>query len=364
MSTPEELKSAPSHILLEIIAGSHLYGLNHKDSDVDIRGIFIPKKEDLFRLSRIPQIQDSKGDILYWDIHRFVELAYANNPNILEVLAAETPLVRNPLMGLLPVDMFLSKLCKDSFCGYAMGQIKKARGLNKKIVNPQPKNRKDILEFCYIINGHKSMGFWEYFYKKHKTQNKNYIFEHFLSKFGLSKVENGDGLFCAFEDSNFRGILSDLESTNFRLSSIPKDISETQSMLIYYNHNGFQTHCKQYREYWDWVESRNVSRYEKNIEADKNFDTKNMMHTFRLLNVGHEIALDGTISNDRTSIDRDFLFSIRNGDVPYEDCMRMVDEKIILIERDYKRSKIQDVPDKKLIEKKLSALYSCYFKIP
>ncbi|UFH53186.1 hypothetical protein [Spirosoma sp. KNUC1025] len=48
---------------------------------------------------------------------------------------------------------FLSKLCRDTFAGYAISQIKKARGLNKKILNPLPKERKSLLNFCYVLPG-------------------------------------------------------------------------------------------------------------------------------------------------------------------------------------------------------------------
>jgi len=36
------------------------------------------------------------------------------------------------------------------FGEYAMGQIRKARGLNKKIVNPQPETRSPLLAFCHV----------------------------------------------------------------------------------------------------------------------------------------------------------------------------------------------------------------------
>ena len=51
---------------------------------------------------------------------------------------------------------FLSKLCMEAFGGYAKKQISKARGQNKMIVNEMPKERKTPLDFCYIIEGHKS----------------------------------------------------------------------------------------------------------------------------------------------------------------------------------------------------------------
>ena len=75
-----------------------------------------------------------------------------NNPNILELLGTpeEFVLYRHPLFDIKP-GMFLSKLCRQTFASYAYSQIKKAKGLNKKINKPVNKERNSILEFCYVI---------------------------------------------------------------------------------------------------------------------------------------------------------------------------------------------------------------------
>src|SRR6218665_437133 len=99
------------------------------------------------------------NDEVYYEIGRFVELLLKNNPNILEILASpeDCILYKHPLMEQFKLEDFLSKLCKDSFAGYAMTQIKKARGLKKKIANPIEKKRKSLLEFCYILQGYESV---------------------------------------------------------------------------------------------------------------------------------------------------------------------------------------------------------------
>ena len=55
-------------------------------------------------------------------------------------------------------EIVLSKLYCEVFAGYALTQIRKARGLNKKIVNPQPDERKEILDFCFALEGQGSVG--------------------------------------------------------------------------------------------------------------------------------------------------------------------------------------------------------------
>jgi len=41
-------------------------------------------------------------------------------------------------MDCLKIEMFLLKNCKETFAKYAITQIKKAKGLNKKLINPVP----------------------------------------------------------------------------------------------------------------------------------------------------------------------------------------------------------------------------------
>ena len=51
----------------------------------------------------------------------------------------------------------MTKKSYYTFYNYAIQQIKKAKGLNKKINKPISKDRKSPLDFCSAIVGHKSM---------------------------------------------------------------------------------------------------------------------------------------------------------------------------------------------------------------
>src|SRR5690606_39631442 len=95
------------------------------------------------------------NDIMYYEIKKFVELLLKNNPNILELLSTPDDCVlhRHPVINLLKSEMFLSKLCNQTFGQYAYAQIKKARGLNKKILNPLDRKRKTVIDFCHVVKG-------------------------------------------------------------------------------------------------------------------------------------------------------------------------------------------------------------------
>ncbi|WP_261381049.1 nucleotidyltransferase domain-containing protein [Mucilaginibacter pallidiroseus] len=132
--TYEQLIATKKNILLDCISGSNAYNLNLPESDTDKKGVFFTSKKEFYGFGYQEQLNNDSNDEVYFEVRRFLELLLKNNPNILELL--NTPkshvLYRHPIMDLIKPADFLSKLCKDTFAGYAQTQVKKARGLNKK----------------------------------------------------------------------------------------------------------------------------------------------------------------------------------------------------------------------------------------
>jgi len=138
--TVEDLKEK-GLIILECLSGSKAYGLDTPESDTDIKGVFILPKHMYYGLNYIPQVSNSTNDIVYYELGRFIELLSVNNPNILELLYTPESaiLYKHPILNQLKSEWVLSKRCEKTFGNFALSQIKKARGLNKKIVNPVDK---------------------------------------------------------------------------------------------------------------------------------------------------------------------------------------------------------------------------------
>lgn len=330
-------------ILFEAISGSRAFGLATENSDTDIRGVYYLPKEDFFGLNYIPQISNETNDITYYEIGRFVELLQKNNPNILEMLASpeDCILQKNPLMDLLHPEDFLSKLCKDTFAGYAVSQIKKAKGLNKKILNPIEKERKSILDFCYILDGPGSVPLKKWLSEKGKFQEKC----------GLTNIGNTKGMHALFYDESgnlgYKGIIQHEEANQVSLSSVSKD--EKPTAYLYCNLDAYSTYCKDYREYWKWVSERNEDRYNVNQEHGQNYDSKNMMHTIRLLQSCEHIFKSGSMQIRVTN--RDKLLDIKAGNQSYESLMQKAEDLIASIEHYYSISLLPDDPDIKKTEK-------------
>ena len=131
-------------------------------------------------------------------------------------------------------------------------------------------------------------------------------------------------------------------------------------VLMSFNKDAYSVYCKEYREYWDWVDKRNDERYIKTLSHGKNYDAKNMMHTFRLLKMSYEIATEGEVNVKRK--DRDFLFQIKEGGFSYEELVKMSDSLLQDIKEAYHKSALPDTPDltaiNDLLVKMRKALYA------
>lgn len=347
--TLEELK-ASGHIIFESISGSRAYGLDTPTSDTDIRGVFILPKDAFYSLDYIGQINNETNDIVYYELRKFIELCSKNNPNILELLNVpeKCVLYKHPIFDDIKKEIFISKLCKNTFANYAFTQIKKARGLNKKIVNPVDKERKSVEGFCLVLEGKKSVPL------SHFLREKDLKSECC----GLAKVPNMKNCYNLFynEEANFQGIARE-NANEVCLSSIPKE--EKPIAMLYFNLDGYSSYCKKYKEYWTWVEKRNEERYKSNISHDKNYDAKNMMHTFRLLYMAKEIGETGEINVHRN--DRDFLLSIKNAEFEYDDLVAKAEQMREELNIIYEYSNLQEKPSLKKVNELLISVRSKFY---
>lgn len=339
-------------IILECISGSKAYGLDTPDSDTDIKGVFLSPKKDFYGLNYIEQISNDTNDIVFYELGKFMELLSVNNPNILELL--DTPqdsvLFKSPLLNQIEIDKVLSKKCKETFGKFAISQIKKAKGLNKKIVNPIDKERKTPLDFCYVNYRSGSIPVMK-FLELNKWNQED------CGLVNISHMKDVFGLYHN-ESLNYEGVIKNKKSNDIALSSIPK--GEEQLALLYFNRNGYSTYCKDYREYWSWVEERNEERYENTKSQGKNYDSKNMMHTFRLLNMAIEIAEQKRINVKRS--DREFLLKIKSGEFEYDELLKMAEEKKRKMEIAFDDSGLPESPNLEYIREMTFRLREKYYE--
>jgi len=403
----QEFIKANNLVLAEVIIGSYAFNLHTPKSDRDVYGIYHLTKEDFYSLHHradhsynhvVEKSKPTDQDITYMEVGKFIELLSVGNPNVLEMLAAYQNMDNvigwnhnSHLIDEIDINKILSKKCFKTFGDYATTQIKKARGLNKKIVNPVEPERKTPIDFCYaMVDGQtKSLG---------SFLSKNGYDQKFCGVVALTNAKDSYALYydrtshMLFGDQRmddisienikeerrsygfpmgygFKGI--EMENSNeIRLSSIPKNwmdlpmvglnrrgstFSPDIEFIGYftYNKDGYVQHCREYREYWDWVEKRNPERHNNNLKQD--YDTKNISHCVRLLSVAREIAEGKGIILKRTE-DRQFLMDIKLGNVEYDVAMAYAENIANSLEELYKNSSLPDESDFQYLNDKLIAI--------
>ena len=132
----------------------------------------------------------------------------------------------------------------------------------------------------------------------------------------------------------YRGITSDL-STDLRLSPVVK--GEKPICHLVYNEYGYRKHCSDYKKFKEWEKNRNPVRYESNLE--KSYDSKNMYHFFRLVQMGIEIANGEGINPVRT-YDREFLLDVRHHKYEYDEIVEMAKAKEEELNQAFKNTKL------------------------
>lgn len=326
-------------IILECISGSRAYGLETLESDTDIKGVFLLPKKDFYGLDYTPQVSNDTNDIVFYEFNRFMQLLSLNNPNILELL--NTPkssvIFKHEYLEEIKPELILSKLCKNTFGKFALSQIKKAKDLKKKIVNPMNKERKNVLAFCYVSYNQSSIPLVKYLLHNQWQQNNC----------GLTKIAHMKDVYGLYHsiEMNYAGIIRKNDSNDISLSPVPK--GQQQHVLMYFNKDGYSKYCKEYKEYWQWVKNRNQSRYENTQSHGKNYDAKNMMHTFRLLEMAIEIAQQSQVNVKRPN--RNFLLDIKNGSYEYEELLKMAKQRQVKMEKAFEKASLPENPNLEII---------------
>lgn len=121
------------------VVGSRAQGLAEDDSDTDRRGFYVPSAAMTFGLEAAPaQIVHDADQLCFWEVEKFVRLALAANPTVLETLFSPIVEFASPwAQRLLALrEAVLSQRAYATFLGYADAQFDKmqrARDRDKAI---------------------------------------------------------------------------------------------------------------------------------------------------------------------------------------------------------------------------------------
>jgi len=348
MKTLEQLLSRyRRRVIFEAVVGSQAYGTALPHSDEDVKGIYVVSESEHVSLDPLPtQLSDEKGDTVFYSLGRFLELALGANPNIIELLFMPDECVRfrSPSFELLEESrsIFVTKQAYDSHVGYAHAQIKKARGQNKWVNNPQPEEPPNLEDFCWLI-------------PNPETEVERMPYRPALAKdcgvaleqCHVAAMEHSPGMYRIYHyGENARGVI---RGGKVVCESIPiEDERERCIGLLSVNENAFERAVRDHKNYWTWRENRNEARWQTQESGVIDYDAKNMMHTFRLLLSGESILKHGYPIVRFEGEQLKFLMDIRAGTFAYDELIEKAEARVEELKSLREGS---DLPEKPNLEK-------------
>jgi hypothetical protein len=330
------------NLIFSCIVGSQAYGTATPTSDIDKKGVYVQPTDEVVSFKYQEQVEVGK-DECYYEIRRFLQLLQSANPTMLELLysSEDCVLTTSPAFQLIinNRDKFLTQKCLNSFGGYAVAQIKKAKGLNKKMNWEKEKvARKTPIDFCYIYEEGKTKPVIQWL-KEEKYDQKwcgLVALDHFKDCYALyydHSSHYGEIGNRTYEPLGFHGIQLD-DSNAMRLSSVPKYMKP--EAIMHYDKDWYTVHCKDFREYNVWLENRNTQRYVDIKGHNQQIDGKNILHCRRLLDTAIEIATEHTLKVRRPNAE--YLLKIRKGEVPIQEIIDQAEEDLKGLDALYAKS--------------------------
>lgn len=337
------LLAHPGHIVLEAVSGSQAYGTAHEESDEDIRGIFVlPLAAYASLAPPAPQVADARGDVVYYSLRRFLELAAVANPSALELLFSPPDCIRRmspcfePLMA--QRDIFVTRRAARGLLAFARAQIKKAKGRNKWINRPQPESPPEKEDFCWFIPRVPTPGAMPYRPMPMRTSGVA------LAECHAASMEHVADTFRLYHyGSAARGVF---RNGTLACESIPVEDEDARCIgLMAFNRGAYDAAMRDHQHYWIWRRARNEARWRSQEQGALDYDAKNMMHTFRLLfSCGHMLAEAAPlvrIEGERL----EFLMAVRGGAFPYEELAARADALAAQLECALETCTLADAPD-------------------
>lgn len=139
-------------MIFATFGGSHAYGTNTPDSDIDIRGCAFNSRTDILGRTNFEQVIDNPTDTTIYSFNKLIHLLSDCNPNTIELLGCkpEQYVFFNDIgrMMVEQRDMFLSQKAVHAFGGYATQQLRRLQAALARDRYDQSEKEKQILSSC------------------------------------------------------------------------------------------------------------------------------------------------------------------------------------------------------------------------
>ena len=305
-------KNLGNNIIILTLGGSHAYGTDNENSDLDIRGCALNSKMQILTNENFEQFVNEATDTTIYAFNKLISLLSNVNPNTIEMLGnkPEHYFYVSPI-GQELIDnahLFLSKKAIYSFGGYANQQLRRLENKSNRLVG-QAQNEEHI----YKTIEHAAYDF----------KNRYFTMPDDAIKLYIDK---------AVQEGYDTEIFMDVNLSHYPLRDYKGMWSEMQSIVKAYGKIG--------------------KRNEKAIEHNKL--GKHMMHLVRLYMMCLDILEKEKIVTYRAD-EHDLLMDIRNGKYldnnrqPIAEFYEMVDDFEKKLEYAKLHTNLPDNPDYKAI---------------
>lgn len=296
----KENQNLDKNICILGLGGSRAYGTNLPESDIDIRGVAVRRKEDILLGNDFENFVDVNTDTTIYSFDKIIDLLTKCNPNTIELLGLDTDdyIYKNEFGELLlkNKDIFLSNRCINTFSEYALQQLYRMQQKTNAALTEEELNR----HISGVLNNmSKKMN------DKYNLDENNVSFYLVDGKIKCNIIATQ----CSMEDLS--GMLSEFNNT---LRDYRKTSKRNEHAL---NHGKIAKHS---------------------------------MHLLRLYMMGIDLVSEGKIQTKRIK-EHDLLMDIRNGvyldenGIPNKHFFEIVDEYKNKFENACKNSVLPDEPD-------------------
>jgi predicted nucleotidyltransferase len=269
------------NIMLLTLGGSHSYGLNQENSDLDVRGITLERQNELLGLDIFDQFENKETDTTIYGFRKMIKLLSSCNPNCIEILATnpEHILIMTKEGKLLRdnIELFLSQKASRSFSGYARQQLRRLKNALARDSYTQPEKEEHIFNSINILH----------------LQEHYQPFTNEEVKLYIDKTDRED-----FETE----IFLDINLKHYPLREFKSIHSEMSNVITEYG-----------------------NLHHRNRKKDDVHLNKHISHLFRLYIMGAEI-LEGKGVYTYRNNDRDFLLGLKTGKYVINDRYDFIEE--------------------------------------
>lgn len=323
--------------------GSHAYGTSTPTSDLDLRGIcIVPKDHYHGFLNAAPMVKPfgqataKDPDLVVFELRKWFKLAAEANPNTLEIIFTDPSdhLLVTPIGEELLAhrDLFISKMAKHTFAGYAKSQLHRMKNHHEwhKRAMEKPTRAEFGLPEKPAIEKNQLDAALSQVVKK-------------LDEWNLTGLENVEPAVRILLQEKMSEMLVEAKvSTDDLWLGAARTLGYTENFIaLIGQEKRYKGALDEYHSYREWLRDRNPARAA--LEAKYGYDTKHGLHLVRLFRMCREILTEGVIRVRRE--DAQELLGIRNGDWTFDYIMEYAERENVALNELLKTCTLPDEPD-------------------